>query len=558
MGTANGGLAWRLGFVLCFCAVCLTAAPVYCAPEQATAALLRGGLPGEDPALIAGLAEQLKQAGYGVVEIDADVLCDPARLTTAAFDLLVLSNASSLPARSVAPVKAFIEMGGDIIALNAPLWQTLLSRPRGAWATMDEYERQTAADPPENVLFNFAPEDIAGWRRGFFPADAVAAYETVDVGPAPGRRSLHVMIQNLQNWENIGPPNLTRPFPESHALTVLTAKGGPETRSLSIEWKEVDGSRWIAVVPLTTEWRRYVLAPEDFKFWESVPARRSDTFHPENAKGLSIGMAFTHTGTTPGPQEYWVGNFGTARETPELQELIGKPGIPPMDVLAPGYKFFDSHDVARLATRSAQAIVSPATFEAPADIRSIQPRPSGGGFDKGRSWRWIPLLDATTADGAWRGNPMALMVQTGAPFAGGQWLACGVSNADWYLSPPVLGALGQVAHRMRIGAYILDGGSNYYTYFMDQSMVLGARVAHVGRDSQPNLIARVRVTDMGSGTEAVVKEWPVSLVAGSVKSVSESWTPPRWPNAGFTITAELVQDGAVIDKVVHEAHVWRP
>jgi hypothetical protein len=522
------------------------------------AALARIGLPDENPNLVAALRDELPRAGYSVAEFDGDALCDPARLDASKVDLLVLPDAAHLPAGSVEPIRAYLEAGGDIIALNAPLWQKLYIKAAGNWVTPDECERRSAAELPEHVLFDFAPESIAEWRRAHFPAEGTATYETIEDGPAPGRRSLHAKIDDLRNWDNFGPTDVTKPFAEGHTLTIFAAKGGPDTRNLAIEWQEADGSRWIATVPLTTEWRRYVLTPEDFKYWESVPARSGDRFRPENTKRMNIGMAFTHTGTTPGPKEFWVSGFGTSSVKPDMKEILFKPAIPAMDTLAPGYKFFDSHDAGRLATRAEQVIIPVAQFDVPDVLRSAQPRPSGGGFDKGRTWRWIPLIEARAENGQWRGVPAALMVHAGGKFKGGQWAAFGIADSEWYASPAVMSAICAVAKKMVSGLYIVDGGSNFYTYFEDQDLLLGARGVNIGRDEQKDITVVARVVDAETGAEVSSKEWPLSLYAGEEKTVQDSWKPAQWPTKGFRVTAELVQGGVVIDRVSHEAQVWRP
>ena len=524
----------------------------------ATAAIFRGGLPGENSDLVTALRHELRCNGYNVIEFDADALCDPAKLAASNVDVLALPDAANLPAASVVPITKYVEAGGDIIALNAPLWQRLYIKPAGKWQTVDEYERTTAAEPPEHVLFDFAPESIAEWQRAHFPAEGTATYETIEDGPAPGRRSLHAKIDDLRNWDNFGPTDVSKPFAEGDTLTIFAAKGGPDTRNLAIEWQEADGSRWIATVPLTTEWRRYVLTPEDFKYWESVPARSGDRFRPENAKRMNIGMAFTHTGATPGPQEFWVSGFGTSSVKPDMKEILFKPAIPAMDTLAPGYKFFDSHDVGRLATRAEQAIMPVAQFDIPDVLRSAQPRPSGGGFDKGRTWRWIPLIEARAENGQWRGAPATLMVHASGKFKGGQWAAFGIADSEWYVSPTVMSAIGAVAKKMLNGLYIVDGGSNFYTYFEDQDLLLGARAVNIGRDEQKDITAVVRVVDAETGAEVFSKEWPLSLYACEEKAVQNSWKPAQWPLNGFRATAELLQDGVVIDRVSHEAQVWRP
>ena len=523
------------------------------------AALFRGGLPGEDAGVVAALDKALADAGYAVAALDADALCDAAQLRAEAFDLLVLPNGAALPASSVASVEAYLDGGGNIIALNPPLWRDLLLRIDGEWVTRDAYERAHAAALPEHVLFDFAPDGVEGWQRGHFPEDIGAVYETVGEGPAPGGRSLHARLDDLRNWDNFGPPAVEEPFPAGHTLTVFSAKGGPETRSLSVEWQEKDGSRWIATVPLDLDWRQYVLAPEQFKFWQSVPERAKDVFRPENALRLQIGLAFTHTGTTPGPQEWWVSAFGTAKMTQEHQQILARPALPRFDLLSPGYKFFDCTDVARLEPRHDQAIVTPhSALRTPHSLRSPQPRPGGGGFGKGRVWRWIPLVEAYSADGDWRGAPVALLAHSGGPFEGGQWACFGVDDPAWFQTPEAQGLVRQIAQKMRDGVYIMDGGASFYTYFEGQSIRLGLRAANLGREAQTALIADMLLIDPKTGDVAVSKTWPLSLAPGQEKEVEGTWRPDRWPEGGFRAEVRVLQGTRVLDQVEHEVHVWKP
>lgn len=523
-----------------------------------TAGVVHAGLPGEDGDLVAALAKTLERAGYTIQELGAEALCDATRLDAKALDLLVLPNGAALPAASVSPIHAYLEAGGDIIALNAPLWRSLLIHPHGAWINTDQYAYETLAEPPDHPLFTLQSEEAATWPRGFSPSDAQATYETLAEGPVAGQRVLHAVVENLRGWDNIGPARLDAPFPAGQTLTVFAAKGDAQTRSLAIEWLEQDGSRWIATVPLSAEWRRYVLAPEDFKFWESVPARAGDVFRPENAVRVNIGLAFSHTGQVAGRHEYWVSSFGTAALTPERREALVKPVLPRCDLLAPVYKFFDSRGVARLHARGGQRVVSDAAFTLPPATRSIQPRPGGGGFDKGRSWRYMPLIEAEAEDGAWRGAPAALMVHTGAPCQGGQWASFGIDDAAWYKTESVQAGIESIARAMARGVYLIDGGANFYTYFDDQAMTLGARIAHVGRTAHVNAGVRLRVVDSDGGKEVFAKEWPVGMDAGAEAKVSTNWKPEAWPANGFTVTVQLAVDGVVVDEVSHEVHVWRP
>jgi len=539
-------------------ACCLSMIGGVATAEQSVAGLVHAGLPGEDDALVAAVSKTIERAGYAVQELDAGALCDGKRLDASTLDLLVLSNAAVLPAASVAPIRSYLESGGDIIALNAPLWRTMLIRPKGTWMTADQYAIDSLAEPPDRALFTFLPDEIASWQRAFFPEDAQAVYESVAEGPVSGARSLHAVVENLTNWDNFGPSHLEAAFPEGHTLTVFCAKGGPQTRSLAVEWQEKDGSRWIATVPLSTEWRRHVLAPDDFKYWESNPARANGKLDPSNVMRVNIGLAFTHTGQVAGRHEYWVSAFGTAALTPEREAALAKPQLPPMDLIAPTYKFFDSRGVARLYARGDQKIIADAAFAVPAVIRSIQPRPGGGGFDKDRAWRWIPLIETASADGAWRGAPAALMAHGDGPWKGGQWASFGIEDPAWYKTEAALSAIGSIARTMNRGVYLMDAGANFHTYFEDQALLLGARVANIQATDPVGCVVRISAADADTSQVVFAQEWPVAVGAGGEARVSMAWKPDAWPANGFKVTAQLVLDGAVVDEVSHEAHVWRP
>ncbi|MGC8862889.1 MAG: hypothetical protein ACP5R5_08960, partial [Armatimonadota bacterium] len=513
---------------------------------------------GENANLVEALSAEIGRAGYSVTRIDFRALCDASALSPSRFDLLVLPDAGALPVRSMPVLEGYLKGGGDIIALNTPMWQRALMEHDGRWLTRDEYQRETAAALPAHVIFDFASTGISDWQRSSNDVSIESTWRTEDAGPGPGLCSLHVSIPKLTGWDTLHHEAGPKPFAVGDTLTVFSAKGGPNTGQLAIEWIENDGSRWIAVVPLTTEWRQYMLAPGDFRFWQSNPSRgfSGDRFKPENAARISVGLAFTHTASVgEGPHEYWIGPIGTAKITAELGEILGASETPRLDTLSPGYKLFDCRDVAALRVRSDQAIVDAADLPLPKVIRSVQPRPTGGGFDKGRAWRWIPLVEARSAAGEWRGVPAALTIHADGPYKGGVWASFGVGDTEWYASPAVLKLIGQIARRMRDPVFLVDGGAQFYTYFVGQEVRLGVRAANLG-GAGVDLKASVVVSRGGRPT-VVAHAWKIALGPGETRSVSDV-ARINWSSDGLSVTAELVRDRKVIDRVVHEIHLWQP
>ena len=528
--------------------------------REGAAALLRSGLPDEDAGLVTALSAALGRAGCAVTEIDLRALCDASALSPDRFDLLVLPDAGMLPAKAMPAIEGYLKGGGDIIALNAPMWQRALIDVGGRWITREECQREMAPRPPDHVLFDFASTGTSDWNRTSNDMAIPSSHEIIDAGPGRGQSSLHASIPKLTSWDTVSHDAGPTPFPKGHTLTVFSAKGGPNTNQLAIEWSEKDGSRWIAVVALTSELRQYILTPEDFRFWNSNPSRgfRGDRFKPENAERVCVGLAFTHTTAVgSGPHEYWIGPIGTAKVTPEQEEILAAFDPPQLDMLSPSYKLFDCHDVAKLEVRSDQAIVDPAELPLPRAIRSVQPRPTGGGFDKGRAWRWIPLVEARSAKGEWRGVPAAITVHADGPYKGGVWASFGVGDSDWYTSPAALKLIWQVARRMRNDVFLVDGGADFYTYFEGQEARLGARIANLGSQSA-DLWVDVTIARMGKyaglrfgSSTAIAEPGKITVVGGNPVFREQ-------PKDRSTITVELRRGNKLIDRVTHEINVWKP
>ncbi len=528
-----------------------------------TAAVLKTGFPGEDSVLVQNMTEDLQSSGYKVMEFTPDQLCDPDKLDAQVLDLLALPDSSALPANAAPSIEAYLKDGGDILALNTPMWQRSLLQIGNEWITLEEYQTKNAAVPLEHTIITFDGK-LDGWRRNSNEADVKTTAQAGVYGPAPNQKALHVTIPNLTSWDTFGLSKLDKPFAIGRTLTVFSAKGGPDTTQLAIEWTEKDGSRWLAVVALTQEWRRYVLQPGDFQYWQSAPTRggRGDRLKPENAESFTVGLAFTHTtGIPSGKHEYWIGPVGTAKINPEYQELFTAVRPPALDTLSPGYKLFDMHGVTSLKVRNDQVIVGQENLTVPSVLRSPQPRPTGAGLNKGRDWRFIPLLEGRSANGEWRGIPATLTVQAAGPYKGGVWTSFGIGDLEWYKQPPVRAIIRQIAERMKNPVWLVDGGADYYTYFEGQEIELGYRAVNLSSVTREGLSSRVTVNGPVSdnGGKPYEQELPFHLdpMAENPSTVGK-WTTNFWPDNGYRVTAELSDNGKIIDRVTHEFNVWKP
>jgi hypothetical protein len=524
-------------------------------PAPPTAAVFLDPQIHRDATFARELGQTIQSAGYAIDYVDAASLTNPAVLTPKAWSLLVLPQGRSLPAAAVTPIERFLEGGGNLLALGAPLWDVALYRLGDRWFSRPEYEQALAAIRPERRVTELTTADLARWTRNTYQPQSRCSRE---IESTPAGSVLHVRTLTTTGWETLCAPALNQPFPPGHTLTCFRAKGGPRSKRLSFEWAERDGSRWIAMVELTAEWRNYTLTPTAFVPWQPPAGRggSGDRFHPERAARLTIGLAESHGADMNGPNEYWITDIGVASNPfGELGPALG-PESPHIEALAPGYLFYPVTTPVELAVPDLNGPTARRTFR-PANepIVALHPRPSGAGFDQGRPWRWQPLLEAQAANGDHRGAVAVLLTRA----AGGSTAVFTPNQPEFYHQPGALDLVRDAAARMRRGLFLLEGGAEFFTLFTNQPVRLGARLAVPGAATRSGLAVSISVNSAHSTEPAAFAcRLPVSAAGSSNPTVETNWLPSAWPAGGYQVTVRLWQDEKVVDQLTHELQVWQP
>ncbi len=507
------------------------------------------------------IALDIQAAGYATEFIGPDLLTNSTSLLSRKFDLLVLPQARSLPAASMDSVSVYLRGGGRMMALGLPAWESPGFAFDGRLLSKEEYQRVLDGQAADHLIVDFAREDLSKWRRSTDPDSTKTQMEVVTDGQ---QKALHATIDNLGGWYVLDTPTLADPFPDGRTLTCFRARGSRDTTEMSIEWDETDGSRWIATIDLGTDWKSYCLPPESFHAWEAPAGRGGgrDGLDVRHAARLSVGLARSHSALPGAHHEYWIGDIGAARSpfAGSLSPLAVN--APQIDTLSPDWNFYPIHGPLKLATPEMLALVSPVRLM-PAEEggrlpQALQPRPRGVGFRQERPWRWQPLLEARSPQGDYRGAMATLLVHCGGEFRGGIWACFTPQSAAFYQQEQARQLLRQMAGAMRRGLFLEEGGSEFFTVFEGQNFHLGARAVNFGKTDQTNLALRLSVKPKTGGAILLWRTWPLDLAAGAAETKLEEWQPARWPAGGLMVTAELVQDGRVIDRLEHELNVWRP
>lgn len=541
------------------------------APALPRAAVFADRLPGLDGNFAREIATQVSASGYAVEFIGVTTLTNADALSAEQFDLLVLPEARALPAVSAPAVESYLKQGGDLLALGLPAWESALFEVSGQWVSRASFDAAIAGQRAEHLIFNFANADLHQWQRTSDDARITTRHEIV---PAGGGKALHVTIEKLTGWDTFLSPPLTNPFPAGHTLTCFRARGTPHTKQLALEWTERDGSRWIATVDLTPDWKNFALPPEAFKGWEppSTCRDKNNSFRPQNAARFVVGLAHSHTAVEGTQQEYWFADLGTAASPFGNARLPGEFKPPHLESVSPDYQFFAITTPAAVdPTKEAAPLVRardtgdkrPATpvrvltNAATQVLQGIHPRPRGVGFNQDRASRWEPLLAAyDISDNDHRGAVAALLVHVKPPFRGGVWAAFTLAEASFYRQPVVQDCLRQTLARMRRGIFLVEGGAEFFTTFPGQNFAVGARVANFSRETATNISVSVMLGDARAKRTRVVAEMRFSLAPGEIRTC-ESQTILYDP-VEAQVRVNLQADGKLIDLLRHEIGVWRP
>ena len=488
------------------------------------------------------LRQRLEQAGLqlqvaGNAELD--------RALASAPDLVALPDARRIPARAVEALTAYLRSGGRLLAVGAPALSELLVEYEGRWMTVQEARQRVRERPPDRLLFRFQPGDEKKWTRSTNHPEFEERLSVFE-GALAG------FVADIDGWNTYAAPPLQDPFSGGHSLTVFEARGDSNTPRLWLEWREKDGSRWMAEVPLQERWRRYVLAPADFQFWShGSPAGRGgpgDRFNPANAASLHIGLAENFGRLPRGRHIWWVRDIGVSRDPEEAAAVE----IPRVETFSPPYKTYPMRDVHRLAARGDQRVAE-GSFALQGAFQGAMPvwRPRGLGFVPGEQppVRFIPLVDAFDHHGQWRGTAAWLMLNFEDEFAGSALACVGLdpSTLQGETAAQVADLAARMAVRLSEAPLLRSGGASLFAANPGELLRLGASV--INPSSAPVRIS-VSFSLIQEGRERLLGRGEGKELSAGAAAVWEGLSAELGAVPGpARLVTRLEADGKVIDEI---------
>jgi len=487
------------------------------------------------------LALALARGGFQTTLLTSEDLSS-GRLNAGTFDALVLPDGRRCPISARDTILAFLRAGGDMLVVGGPLFEATVQEVQAQW------ERTLQRAQVVSRIIDPEADQPASWTRGSSNPNSRTTWTYEHTGPPDAPWALKVEIGDLTGWDTIA-RTVRAPFPDQAQLTVFWAKGDATTTSFQLEWREKDGSRWIATVPISTQWKRYVLTPDRFAYWPDSPSigrgGSGDRFRPANAEHLSIGLAMSHAAHTRGRHTFWLAGLSSAR----LPDGANPPdtSLPTLEMFTPWYKYYRLPSLAPPPTDHPQSIRLAATGNQSGPVVCPIPRPRGLALAGTRRWRWIPIAEIRDARGMWRGTKESILVHTAGTYAGSIW-----GHVAAVPTPDALpAACARLLSRMAEGVFLTRAGAEQFSYFTDETVPIGAELANFGPDRR---LVRLDlwVTKKGSTQTLCRLTNTYSLEPSKPMLIHTSWKPTRTAPGVYVVHAQVTEGRRVLDTLQHE------
>jgi hypothetical protein len=354
--------------------------------------------------------------------------------------VLVVPEAHRLPAIVGEPLQRWIRARKGTLFLSdvVPL-QTWLYSAKGRWVEREEALKTVST---WRALWQASLPPESEWRRSTDSPQINTSWSLVDT---PHGKGWQIRVPKLTSWCTYD-IRVEQPFRDGESLMRFWVKGDTKTRALSIEWRERDGSRWVATVPLTPQWREVVLSPEQFAYWHDNPSKgrggAGDRLQPQNAVEISIGLAHSFAAYPANtPLEATIADIRIGRQTQSLPALVEFN----LEGVAPWYKFYTDSRGRLCSVMRYRAVGIGGDAPGRRIVTPLGERcclfVSTRGDTEGAIWAWLPTREATASNLAAVLRPMLQgwhLLRAGTEQFGywqGEAVQYGAEVANWRAQP---------------------------------------------------------------------------------------------------------------------------
>ncbi|MBI2516294.1 MAG: hypothetical protein HYV95_05200 [Opitutae bacterium] len=215
---------------------------------------------------------------------------------------------------------------------------------------------------------------------------------------------------------------------------------------------------------------------------------------------------------------------------------------PILETLSPAYK---THSTRTAALRWSDRSIS---RTADAMVTIPLPRGRGLGSDHVRPARFIPLVEALDAAGAYQGAAAHLYLNLTTPYTGSVWGAVGLPATTLdNTRPDSVRLVTDLIDRLQRGLFLADAGPAHVAYAAGESVVCGADLVNLAREPRTVDVTLVITGDGGPAHEWSTRATVPPRTAGQPLHLT---APPVTLTTGrYGVSMRVLADGQPIDAI---------
>ncbi len=516
------------------------------------------------------LKAMLRSKNCEITVCEWDEAIDHCLFTTEKYELIVILQADTAPVRAAELTDAYLKQGGKIIALGAPVFEkeTYTFTPMGS-ARHTDRSREKLLTALDHGLFHM--DTVLSFEDASVLDRFVKDTSNPDSKEHIGNASLSIVEENGKKclkWqspdfyinENFEIP-ITLPR-QSDALTFYT-KAKDTTRTVTLTLVQTDGFFFKTTFLPGTEWNRKLLTAKDFRLAGGFKRGMRPTSIPklsfDKVCALRIGHAVSHAYSCAGEQYFYIDEIAAARIPFADRPHTVIPGM------YPAYKYYPVTNAVRLVGDKNQGILSEGEkFLLPKKLASASIYSVASGLDKGRRYRFIPIIEAIDRRGLHCGYAAHMLQfynylpdedpgsfrRTGIKDYDGGMLCVFTPTDNRFYCQGGCKAVCDAASFMLRPIHLLEGGSAEYAYFSDDTASKAGAYVVVADGTDPALLRNTTLHISGCGLDysAAVDTLPEVLHNQKGKFTLRKLELPFDARDGM-LTVSLSDAGKTFDRI---------
>lgn len=513
-------------------------------------------LPPSPPMYADGIGEKLSNAGFFVKFTDWNGLNDKL-LSPSETDLLILTGAGCVPAFLQNRIHEFLRNGGRFISIGGVPFEKEYYSVNNRELTIRELSKRMADgdfdkaplfDMEDTSLLERFHKDVWNPDSKLVTGDAAITLEPCGIN---SNNCLCYCVENFYINESFEAP--VNP-PKNHNVLGFWLRADERTRTVTITLTDENGYMFKARVTPSVDYEYFLLSKKDFVYAgnrRDTSVQRPDELDIASVRFFCIGHALSHAYSAAGKHKFWIDDISTG-----YIALINDEQVV-IDGLYPPYKFYPVTNAVRLSASHGQAVIPSAEYHLPASLFSLSPRPQATGIDKGRRFRFIPLIEAYD-DKSFRCGYAAYMFLN---YSYGELksdtdssaFAVFTPNDDIFYQNGGDDAVLSAALRLTAPVLLLEGGTNEYIYLPGQELRCGAVIlTHKEADLSEYLII---ITAGQQTITCTPSELPIVKSQGDfdIRGVTTDISA-----FSGEISVSLTKDGQQIDVLRHNVEQYTP